>query len=33
MANKSECCEVNDKKEKKSILKRLWCLFFGCNCH
>ena len=22
-----------DKKEKKSILKRLWCLFFGCNCN
>lgn len=21
MANKSECCEVNDKKEKKAFLK------------
>ena len=21
-----------DSKEKKSILKKLWCFFFGCNC-
>lgn len=32
--NKSKCCEVkDDSKEKKGILKKLWCFFFGCNCH
>ncbi len=31
--NKPKCCPTkDDSKEKKSILKRLWCFFFGCNC-
>ena len=38
MANKdkkADCCEIKEKdsKEKKGILKKLWCFFFGCNCH
>jgi len=32
--NKPKCCEVKENpKEKKSVFKRLWCFFFGCNCH
>ncbi len=32
MVNKMRC-SVSNGKEKKNFLKKLWCFFFGCNCH
>lgn len=34
-ANKPKCCEVKEKdtKKEKGIFQKIWCFFFGCNCH
>ena len=32
--NNPACCTAKeDPKKEKSFLKKLWCFFFGCNCH
>ena len=32
---KKACCTTDNKKSKKekSIFQKIWCFFFGCNCH
>ena len=31
----AKCCQNTEKdaKEEKGILQKIWCFFFGCNCH
>ena len=33
--NKPKCCttDAKDSKKEKGILQKIWCFFFGCNCH